>query len=568
MRGLPFTLWRFIALDLVRLVIVTASVLVTVIAFAGAIKPLSDGTLQAVDAAKYILFAIPPMLAYALPFAGGFAATLVYHRIGTDLEAIAAYAGGISHRALLTPALCVALACSTGLVALNEEIIPAFLRQMQTMVTVDVGRLLTNSVARGQSLVLNDGKLMIIADSARQVTPERGSGVIGQVYMTQFAAVELVAGVPNQEVTAQRAKMWILPASESLGDEHPHSAVYLRLEDVVAAQKGKGVAVSRDHIDLAFPGPDIFKDNVKFLSWREIIALKAHPERMNWVDRRRVDLANVLAERHAVLSFQEQVAAKGSFTMRDDRGREVVISCGKMAWLDNRWQLLPGTPGGSVQVQYTRSVPIGADAASGERLIQTVIAAPVALLINDLGPDRMGRRTHFRLSMEQASTYELGGAPPRGAARSNITLDDVTPAENLLEKFLDLHPAQLVEDARAFTDKPDPDPSVIGPAADCRGALQRLDNDILSKRNERMALAASCVVMILSGAVSALYFSRRQPLTVYMFTFFPALLTYVTISGGQQITTKQGPIGLLVMWSSVGMLLLYTLYMYTRLRKN
>lgn len=568
MRGFPLTLWRFIALDLARLVAVTAGVLVTVIAFAGAIKPLSDGSLQAADAARYILFAIPPMLAYALPFAGGFAATLVYHRIGTDLETIAAYAGGISHRVLLAPALAVAVTCSLGLVALNEQIIPAFLREMQLMVTVDVGRLLTNSVSRGQSLPLNDGKTMIIADSARLVAPEAGSGVLSQVYMTHFAAVETDAGVPAREVTANVGKMWIVPAPESLGDDHPHSVVYLRLEDVVAAQRGKGLATSKDHIDLAFPGPDIFKDNVKFLSWREIMALKDHPERMNWVDSRRVDLANVLAERHAVLDFQREVAGRGAFAMRDDRGREVVISCGRMIWLDNQWRLLPGTPGGEVEVRYTRSVALGADASSGERLIPTVIAASEATLSNDLGPDRMARRTHFRLVLEQASSHEPGIAPTRGAARSNVTLDDLTPAENLLSRYLAMHPAELVRDAKEFTDKPEPDPSVVGAARDCLGALDRLDNDILSKRNERMALAASCTVMILAGAVSALYLSRRQPLTVYLFTFFPALLTYVTISGGQQITTKQGAIGLVLMWSSVGLLLLYTLCVYARLRRN
>lgn len=568
MRGFPFTLWRFFGLDLLRLVVVTSAVLVTVIAFAGAIKPLSDGSLQATDAARYIMFAIPPMLAYALPFAGGFAATLVYHRIGTDLEAIASYAGGISHRVLLAPALGVALICSTALLVLNEAVIPAFLRQMQIMVTVDVGRLLTNSVARGQSLALNDNKLMIIADTAREVPPAPGSGVLSQVYMNHFAAVEFVEGEPAREVTANLGKMWIMPAPDSAGTDHPRSIIYMRLEDVVAAQKGKGLAASRDHIDLAFPGPDIFNDNVKFLSWREMMALKQHPERMNWVNRRKLDLANVLAERHALLSFQQQVASQGQFTMRDDRGRDVTIRCGSFSWNQDHWQLTPSTPGGEIEIRYSRSVPLGADAGAGERLVPTIISAPLATMTNDLGPDRLAQRTHFRLVMDRAVTRDADASPQRTPARSTITFDDLTPAEDLLDRYLAMHPVALLQDAAAFVDKPDPDPSVIGPVRDCRGALQRLDNDILSKLNERLALAASCTAMIMAGAVTALYFSRRQPLTVYLFSFFPALLTYVTISGGQQITTKQGPVGLILMWSSVGLLLLYTLFMYLRLRRN
>ena len=49
--------------------------------------------------------AMVPMLQYVLPFAAGFGATLAYHRQTSENELTAAKASGVSHRALLMPAL-------------------------------------------------------------------------------------------------------------------------------------------------------------------------------------------------------------------------------------------------------------------------------------------------------------------------------------------------------------------------------------------------------------------------------------------------------------------------------
>jgi drug/metabolite transporter (DMT)-like permease len=97
------------------------------------------------------------------------------------------------------------------------------------------------------------------------------------------------------------------------------------------------------------------------------------------------------------------------------------------------------------------------------------------------------------------------------------------------------------------------------------GQLQRV---ILSQQNERLAMAVSCAVMVLTGAMTALLLSRRLPLTVYLWTFFPAIASMVTISGGQQATSAQGPAGLLLMWSGVAGLGLYSLIVFRILAKH
>ncbi|HED52782.1 MAG TPA: LptF/LptG family permease, partial [Phycisphaerales bacterium] len=90
MLRLPLTLWMRTTVELWRLLLLSTGMLVAVISFAVTIGPLADGQLSPIDALRFMLFASVPMLAYALPFGAGFAATLVYHRMGHDNELTAA----------------------------------------------------------------------------------------------------------------------------------------------------------------------------------------------------------------------------------------------------------------------------------------------------------------------------------------------------------------------------------------------------------------------------------------------------------------------------------------------
>src|SRR5690606_21767810 len=93
--GSPITVWTYISVWLWRLVLLTAGILVTVLAFAAAVKFLAEGRLGPLDTLRFMLYSMPPMLEYALPFAGGLAATLTYHRFASDNEAVACQAGGV-----------------------------------------------------------------------------------------------------------------------------------------------------------------------------------------------------------------------------------------------------------------------------------------------------------------------------------------------------------------------------------------------------------------------------------------------------------------------------------------
>jgi hypothetical protein len=194
------------------------------------------------------------------------------------------------------------------------------------------------------------------------------------------------------------------------------------------------------------------------------------------------------------------------------------------------------------------------------------ISARHALLLNDVngGPHRL----EFRLELEKARMRDAGATDAAAQTeRALIPITGLTPSPNPALALLKMPSRQLLGEADRWVSATPAD-DLEGAASDVFKVLARLKNVVLSQQNERLALAVSCAVMVLTGAMTALLLSRRMPLTVYLWTFFPAIASMVTISGGQQATTSEGPVGLILMWSGVGGLALYSLVVFRVLARH
>ena len=124
---MPLLLFRYILRDLFRVVMLTTAVLVSVIAFGAAIRPLADDhILGPGKIAVYIILATVPMLQFALPFAAGFASTITFHRMTSDNEFVAIAASGISYRKVLFPVILLGLILTGVMVFLTQSMIPKF----------------------------------------------------------------------------------------------------------------------------------------------------------------------------------------------------------------------------------------------------------------------------------------------------------------------------------------------------------------------------------------------------------------------------------------------------------
>lgn len=556
-RPQPTLLWRSIFWELSRHLLLSTSVLVAVIAFAATIKPMADGRLAPLEAMKFMALAIPPMLVYALPFAGCFASTLVYHRLSSDNEFVAAAAGGVSHRSLLVPAAIMGVLLFGSMMLLNAQVIPRFLVTMQGMITEDVAKILATRINRGQSVQLK--KLIVFADRAQPIELERDSEARTALVLARPTVVELDdSGNVASEGTAGRATLWVFPES-STAETGPTTRVAMRFEDFASKDIKTGLVTGKV-LPVSITVPSSLSDDPKFLRSDELRELRSHPERMSWIDLRRRRLADQIALRGVIDEMSRSLQAAGSFTLLDPAGRQVVVRGGAIKPGNNQtWTVTPRN-GGLVEVDLLRTEGNGLSRTGGVRhMARSVVIAP------DTAEDRPTGKMLMRLELRDVASGPINeGTVAESTKRERVSLLGLLAPKDQLTALLDLGAYPLLERTASFQS----DSEIANRSIDLRNMIDRLHDEITSRQHERLAVAASCLVMLLTGAVTALRFSKSLPLTVYLWSFFPALVCVITISGGQQFARSSGWVGLPLLWTGVAALGFYTLWTYLIVRRH
>lgn len=569
---MPFLYWRYTLVELWRLILLTAAVLVSVIAFAATIKPLADGSLGPLEAVRFMALASVPMLSYALPFAGGFGATLAYHRMAQDNETLAAHAGGLSHRALLLPALLTGVVLAVGLGVLNEQVIPRFLRRMERMVTLDAANIVVRQIERGEAAKFDN--MMVYADAVARVPPRPGTAALEHLRLTRAAAIETDReGRVTYDAACERAWLTLLPpgaAGEGLAGEAA-TLVMLRLEQGSGAGPGGTQTIGVWDIG-PFRVPDAFEDDPKFLTWGELRSLRGEPERMTFVESRRMNLARALAGREAGDAIATRLAEEGQLTLRTAGGISAVVTAEVRTRIRTGGERLTRRrPGERVVVEVYE--PEGRDA--------TFLEADEALLLpakpaagGALAPaPAEGVGLLFTLRLENLRIRGPGStAADRGAVateRSEYELEGLTLLSDPLARRSRQRAAELIEDAAAHEQRVGEDRFVAGLRENLDQRIVRLGREITSKQHERLAMASACLVMVVAGAVIALRLRDRLPLVVYLGSFFPALGAVILIAAGQQICHDESEtIGLSILWSGVASLAAFAFSEFIRLARR
>ncbi len=582
LRRFPKTILRMLGSELGRLVLVSASVLVSIIAFSAAVKPLSDGTLTPGQAMAFMALAAPPMLMYALPFAAGFAATLAYHRFGADNEANAAYAGGVSHRAVLLPAFVVGMALLVVMLLLQHTVIPRFLRQMEELVTRDVAQLLVNAVERGDSLRIEDA--LIHADSATRLKREDVSGARERLLLEGVLAIgPTPEGTIGWEATAQRAIVWLFDAdapeiarADTTGETAPEGSTVIVLQLINQSIMREGQGASRTSGDVyRFAVPGAFSDDPKFRDWRGLRELRRNPDPIASVDRRRRALAQTIALDETVRAARLGIEGDGVLALVDADDQWARLTASGMRWDAQRsgYRLLP--PEGESAVELLWRLEGGRARIQRAKRVWMRIAAPAGIAGQPV----------ITLEMEEVATREPGTESAASAGettRREIEHRDLRlPGAEVEGLFAESSVSLLARavERPAPADAPDepgaggsPETRMAANIASAAKDLRRYStaarNEALALMHERVAMSIACLIMTLAGAVAALRLSEARPLLVYLRSFVPSLLTVIAINSGQNLTTENGPVGLFLLWGGLGILGVFTLIEYLRLVRH
>jgi len=563
---LPWTIWRYTLLDLWRLLLLTTAILVAVISFAATVRHIADGRLGPIDTIKFMFMAMPPMLLYALPFAAGFAATLSYHRMSEDNELRAAAASGVSHRALLAPALVTGLILVTLLTGMSGWVIPGFLRGMERMITRDAAKLVVATIESGRPLEY--GLVKIHADRVRPLTPPPSPGASEALLLTGvFAIVTDKGGDIVREATANQAVVeFFRGEGDDAGDDGADASgatnIHLTLTDASyfdrKADTGSRVSMGGDTVSFYWAVPSFFDDNPKYLTMGELRDLPDHPDRLNIISSRKHTLAVHIAERDTIAVLRAALQSQKSARLSNPVGETLILRAAGVEWnpQTGRHELQPRAGAGErgIEVEVYPPGPGGRPAAVPDLAGGTRLSAATGGLKSSIGRDRVKNLT---LTLDLESVATRARDLERGGELTSKSFAGLSSSMDPLPALLDKTSAELLDEVDRRSAATGADEFLAWPANDLRRRLEKLGREVIGHQNERLAMSLACLVMVLAGALTAMRLGSTLPLGVYLWSFFPALIAVLTISAGQQMTRQMGLGGLGVLWGGVAALAAY-----------
>ena len=549
---MPWTIYRYILKELIRLMALTTIVLVTMISFAAAIKPMSEGMLSASSMLKFVGYSAPTMLGFALPFAGAFASTLVFIRMASDNEILACSASGMSYTRILAPVAALGLCLTMGLFFLSNFVVPNFYREAAETLETDLMSVLVTQLNQDRPFDEFDGYVLYADQATQMPAPD-------YTRATQFIQLK---GVAVGEVDQQQ-RVW----ADSTGrvanillfqdQERSRSRVTIKLLDAMRYQADIGKL--NDHESLEFGPieiPSPFTDDPKFLSWPQLRRLDREPDRFGDVRDAKLKLA------------QETAIAELRTTIRDrlraERGTGTVKLVGA---LDTYRLSSPSvrTVSGELILESRPNRPIVVEYPADGQPEHRIEAQSGHITIK---PGRKGIEPYASIHLTEARVFELSSDEP-----STEKLDDTLPPMTWPTPIIDPDAAQMPLPAleQIAEHHYHRSRNVSNAKAGLDRNVHKLGRKILSQLHERAASAITCMMLLIFGALLAIHLKGQMPLTVFFWSFLLAIVSIIVISTGQNLAiTERTSVatGMAVLWAGNGGMALAIFLVYRKLARN
>ncbi|HMN95567.1 MAG TPA: LptF/LptG family permease [Phycisphaerales bacterium] len=546
---------RYILVEVVKVMLLACGVLVAVIAFGAAIRPLAQNLLGPFDLVKYVALASVPMLQFALPFAAGFASTIVLHRMASDNEIQAMSLSGLSYRRILRPITLLGALLAGVMLVLVLAVVPQFWIIIRDTLTRDATRLFIATVEDGRAF--SSERLQIFADEIREVPPPPGGEASSRLLMAGVVAIERGHdGSLQTEFTAELATVDVyrLPEGTFLKPALLDATIY---RDADAAL----IRVPRAEPDAVRIAGRGFAEP-KFMTLNQMASALARPARYGPIAERREGLARVLRTAstwRAIDAALDARGGEGALRLEDALGRRhYEIRGGRL-----RGDRIRPRSGDAIRVtEFVEGAATREATASEARVVVAEGRVDQRPLVELLFVDPVAR------PVEAAASDAVPRWPPRLPA---LHLTVPTEAVTLVEEGdLASSYAALIEDVERG---PGPASALAEEARRWAKAIddeqRRLERDILARATQRVALALSAPLLLLLGAVLAIWRRSSTPLEIYAIAFVPAIINVLLISSGEQML-KGGRLvtGELVAWSGNAVLALVVALAWWRMGRH
>lgn len=537
---MPWTLYRYILKELLKLLAVSLAVLVAVISMALAIKPLSDGLLGPWGLIKFIIYTAPTILDIALPFAAAFAGTIVFCRMTSDNEVLACRASGMSYLALILPVLALGAVLTIGMVYLSNWVVPSFYRMARFTVQRDILRLVVSELENGKayrfgtSIVYADAVgeqdaeqlNLAMADGGTEAKPER-------LIMLKGVAVGQLdtAGRIRSDSTAERADLLLYrQANESWVRLRMRNAMYYS----ATTDEPWGYTESVEHV-FALPNP--FSNRLQFLSWPDLKALRNEPADISDIYHIKNHLVGEMECEQALRTSEEQLRTAGragtvSFFGMTEQER-YILSAPRIQ-RQGRFIEMYSADDRRIQIDYfSNGLPRHRVRAQTGRMVVEHKPGGIVIRLDLKGVDvedlrRQGRTTqHTEMSLRP---LRWSGNLFRTPLKSQSTFD-------VLEQ--------------AFTKFKGVD-SVANGAKFVQTEIIRLGRKTVALLHQRAASAVGCMLVLMLGALLSMHLKGSMPLVIYLWTFGLCAAAVIIARGGENVLSDPSHArlaGILAVWS-------------------
>ncbi len=530
---MPGFLTRYVAVELLKTILVTAGVLVTVIAFGATVKPLARNLLGGFDIVRYVGFASIPMLQYALPFASGFGATLVMHRLASDNEIIAMSASGLSYRRVLRPVMIIATTLFLVMVLLVNYVVPIFFARMESMLAHDVTRLLASSVERGEAFDLGDTR--IYADRVHIEEDPEEDGVDRRLVLSGVAAVQSTGkGLPETEFTAEYATL-------DLYKVEGRSILKLVLGDATVFRSDEETLVRMPAAEpRAIDLGRRFEPNPKMMTLPRMLEIRSNPINY-WKVRSPVDaLKTERAMEDLRIEIKRRIASRGTLDF-EDRGRDRSWSFG--------FPSESGSDAGRISTVRLRDRERVLE--SGIKGLKWSVVTRDGIPVVDINIDQQDLDDPDAERIpRRARSLSLQGFEFDAGLETDAILDWAASGEENMS-----NPSVAARVRRHFDRY----------VEEC----DRLRWNIDARIQQRTAQSMTGPLLLVLGAILAICLRHATPLMVYLAAFIPAVADILLISGGEQ-ALLHGPsvTGYVLVWSGNLLLLLLCLVAWRKMARN
>lgn len=540
-------LQRYIGRELLVVVVLAAGILTGLLALCGVLKPLRQHAISTTEMVEILLLLFPVFLAFTLPFAVMLSCCWVYGRLADDNELNACSSSGINIQRLLIVPLLLGLLCLGLNFWLANWVIPNWALARVEGMLARHGRDIVYRKLRRQGSVRLDrtqiGRQCVIhadtIDGDRNVLKGIGVVVYGK------------AGQIEQIITAQSADVHFFSSAKDGG--LPDSiAVVPRKATIVELPEYHTYKASR----LVFRGRigGGIRQHFNSMSLGELQAISGDPELYHSMRDLAEKARRVFITSRLVEKFQQQLDQQGYFELRNPEnvyrfrgqiGQAVFNAQGASGFLKQAVIDEYDTTGSQQQRVFLNVDSLSLELfelPGSEQLTASIVLRNAHIRPHATGEVEVLERTRYSISdlavppeiIEQGRTLSLG-------AIKKANLADTGP--HLLKKL----------------------------GGDIAGLQRTLNKEIALEIHSRLAIAASCPVLALLGALLGSIFRKGQFLVAVGLSLGPAVISLLfVIMGKRMVDTAAFSTGaaVSVAWTGLILLSLINMVLFVRVLKR